>query len=73
MTTNRRELLIAGVGSAALTKVLGEKVYKELGEQFEDEERKRFGARGFEGVVDGVAGLEANLGIADLAKLTPTA
>jgi len=56
-----------------LTKVLGEKTYKELGEQFEDEEHKRFGARGFEGVVDEVAGLEANLGIADLAKFTPTA
>jgi hemerythrin-like domain-containing protein len=54
----------------ALIKVIGREQYKELGEQFEDQEHKLF-ARGFEGIVDEVAAIETSLGIADLAKFTP--
>ena len=42
-----------------------------LGERFEEEERARFGARGFEDMVGRVADLERALGIDDLAKFTP--
>ncbi len=43
-----------------------------LGESFEREERARFGARGFDSIVDEVAQLERAAGIADLAKFTPS-
>jgi len=56
----------------ALVEVVGRKQYGELGEQFEDEEHRRFGARGFAGIVDEVAAIEATLGIADLGAFTPT-
>jgi hypothetical protein len=42
-----------------------------LGEQFEDEEHRRFGEGGFEEVVTQVAGLEERLGILDLTQFTP--
>lgn len=42
-----------------------------LGEQFEREERKRFGEEGFERVVDAVATIEKRLGIYHLAQFTP--
>ncbi|WP_067177706.1 hemerythrin domain-containing protein [Microtetraspora niveoalba] len=45
--------------------------FTELGEIFEDEEHRRFGARGFEGVVDQVADIEKALGIYDLSQFTP--
>ena len=45
--------------------------YRELGEQFEDEEHERFGEHGFRDVVDEVADLEPALGIHDLASFTP--
>ncbi|HUJ57771.1 MAG TPA: hemerythrin domain-containing protein [Kofleriaceae bacterium] len=47
------------------------RAYDELGDRFEDEEHRRFGARGFAGVVDEVAGIERSLGIEDLARFTP--
>ena len=56
----------------ALVTIIGEDEYEELGERFEAEEHRRFGTRGFFGVVDEVAAIEATLGIADLAAFTPT-
>ncbi len=47
------------------------KAYRELGEQFEEQEHARFGEHGFEDAVKEVARLEAALGIADLAGFTP--
>jgi len=51
--------------------VVGGAAYRELGEQFEEQEHARFGEHGFEGTVSEVAELEAALGIADLASFTP--
>jgi len=36
-----------------------------------DEEHRKFGQEGFEGMVDKVAGLEKTLGIYDLKQFTP--
>jgi len=55
----------------AFREVVGRGGYVELGEQFEDEEHRRFGERGFESTVKEVAELEAGLGIGDLMKWTP--
>jgi hemerythrin-like domain-containing protein len=55
----------------ALYRIAGPGRVKELGEQFEAEEHRRFGAHGFEQAVDQVAALEQRLGIADLAAFTP--
>ena len=55
----------------AFRDVVGRAEYRELGEKFESEEHARFGERGFADTVAEVAGLEAALGIADLARFTP--
>ncbi|WP_238585440.1 hemerythrin domain-containing protein [Legionella steigerwaltii] len=55
----------------AFKTIVSDNEYKELGEQFEDEEHKRFGKAGFEGVVSQVAEIEKELNIYDLAKFTP--
>ena len=55
----------------ALRKIVSESEYKEMGEQFEDEEHKLFGKSGFEGVVSQVAEIEKQLNIYDLSKFTP--
>ena len=47
--------------------------YDKLGDEFEDQENKLFGADGFEKVVGDVAALEKTLGIYDLAQFTPQA
>jgi hypothetical protein len=49
----------------------GAAAYRELGEQFEDQEHARFGKHGFEEAVAEIAKLEGALGIADLARFTP--
>lgn len=54
----------------AFKKVVGPKGYDELGDQFEDIERKEFGGDGFDMAVDKVAELEQRLGTADLASFT---
>ncbi len=54
----------------AFRAVVGRAAYRELGEQFEDEEHERFGERGFESTVADVARLETALGIGDLASFT---
>ncbi|MFL5431726.1 MAG: hemerythrin domain-containing protein [Myxococcales bacterium] len=51
--------------------LLGEKAYRELGEQFEDEEKKKLGNEGFEGAVAQIAKLEEQFGLADLDQFTP--
>jgi hemerythrin-like domain-containing protein len=56
----------------AIVKIVGKKEYEELGERFEDEEHRLFGASGFEGIVTEVAAIEASLGIGDLSAFTPT-
>jgi hemerythrin-like domain-containing protein len=54
----------------ALRQVLTAKEIKELGEQFEKEEDRLFGAGGFEKTVEQVAGIEKQLGIYDLDQFT---
>lgn len=51
--------------------VVSAQEFHELGESFEDEEHRRFGKAGFEGVVEEVAALERTLGIEDLNGFTP--
>jgi hemerythrin-like domain-containing protein len=55
----------------AFRAVVGGDAYRELGEQFEEQEHEKLGERGFQGAVQEVAALEATLGIADLGKFTP--
>jgi hemerythrin-like domain-containing protein len=55
----------------AFKKLVSRNEYDALGEQFEDEEHKRFGQDGFEMMVEKVAGIEKTLGIYDLAQFTP--
>ena len=55
----------------ALRSVLPAKEFRDLAETFEDEEHRRFGQAGFEGVVDRVADIERSLDIYDLSKFTP--
>jgi hypothetical protein len=55
----------------ALHHVVGKKELDALGDRFEDEEHKRFGSEGFEGVVKKVAGIEHAFALDDLAAFTP--
>ncbi|KTC80643.1 hemerythrin domain-containing protein [Legionella cherrii] len=55
----------------AFKSIVSDSEYKELGEKFEDEEHKRFGKKGFEGMVSQVAEIEKELNIFDLANVTP--
>ena len=57
----------------ALRKILSAKQLDELGDKFEAEENRRFGAGGFEKTVEQVAAIEKTLGIYDLAQFTPKA
>jgi hemerythrin-like domain-containing protein len=54
----------------ALHEVYSQREYRELGEQFEDRERKLFGENGFEKIVAQVADIEKTLGIFDLAQFS---
>lgn len=54
----------------AFREVVGRRGYHELGEQFEEEEHKRFGEQGFARIVGEVARLEAALGLDDLSRFT---
>jgi hemerythrin-like domain-containing protein len=51
--------------------LVGEKLYKQLGDKFEETEHKMFGQDGFEMAVKQVAELEETFGIADLSRFTP--
>jgi hemerythrin-like domain-containing protein len=55
----------------AFKQALGQKRYDELGEQFEDIEKREFGGDGFDMALDKVADIERALGTADLAAFTP--
>ena len=55
----------------ALRKLLSAKQLDELGDKFEDEENRRFGADGFGNTVEKVAAIEKELGIYDLGQFTP--
>jgi hemerythrin-like domain-containing protein len=55
----------------ALRSLVSAHEYDALGETFEDEEHRKFGQEGFEGMVEKVAGLEKTLGIYDLKQFTP--
>ena len=56
----------------ALRDVVPAKEFRDLAETFEDEEHRRFGEPGFQGVVDKVADIEKSLGIYDLSQFTPS-
>ncbi len=51
--------------------LIGRDAYRELGEQFEDDEHARLGEHGFDNAVAEIARLETALGINDLATFTP--
>ena len=51
--------------------LFSEQEFDALGDQFEAEEHKLLGANGFEGAVVTVAQIEAQLGIGNLADVTP--
>jgi hemerythrin-like domain-containing protein len=55
-----------------LRDVVPAKEFRDMAEIFEDEEHRRFGQAGFEGVVGKVADIEKSLGIYDLSQFTPT-
>jgi hemerythrin-like domain-containing protein len=52
---------------------LGQKAYQEIGEQFEDIERKTFGGDGFDRALNEVSQIEGRLGLADLSGFTAPA
>jgi hemerythrin-like domain-containing protein len=56
----------------ALRDVVPATQFRDLADTFEDEEHRRFGQRGFQGVVDNVADIEKSLGIYDLSQFTPS-
>ncbi len=68
--TERIVTLTAG-GLPALRRLVSAHEYDALGESFEEEEHRKFGKEGFEGMVERVAGLEKTLGIYDLKQFTP--
>lgn len=55
----------------AFKSIVSDSEYQELGEKFEDEEHKRFGKKGFAGIVSQVAEIEKELNIYNLAQFTP--
>ena len=54
-----------------LRKIVSRHEYDSMGEDFEEQEHKLFGAEGFEGVVNKVGDIEKQLGIYDLSSFTP--
>ncbi len=56
----------------ALRSVVSPNEFDAMGEDFEKDERQKFGEDGFEKMVSHVADLERTLGIYDLSKFTPT-
>ena len=57
----------------AFKKAVGPKGYDELGDQFEDIERRTFGGDGFDIAIDKIADIERWLGLADLNAFTAPA
>lgn len=54
----------------AFKKALGNRKYEELGDQFENIERKEFGGDGFDMALEKIAAIERALGVSDLAGFT---
>ena len=54
----------------AQSKVIDDKEYMELGEQFEGKEHKLFSDDGFSGIIAQIADIEKKLGIYDLDQFT---
>jgi hemerythrin-like domain-containing protein len=54
----------------AWKKALGDKAYDEMGDKFEDIERRTFGHDGFEDALGRIAKIEQDFGLADLAVVT---
>jgi hemerythrin-like domain-containing protein len=57
----------------AFKKSIGGRAYDELGDQFEEIERKQFGGDGFDIALDKIAAIERTFGVADLAIFTAPA
>lgn len=57
----------------AFKAALGQKAYAEIGDQFEDIERKTFGGDGFDMALKQVSDIEGKLGLADLSGFTAPA
>ncbi|MGN6353281.1 MAG: hemerythrin domain-containing protein [Parafilimonas sp.] len=55
----------------AFRKLVSKHEYDSLGEEFENNEHKKFGEDGFETMVNRVAAIEKSLGIYDLSQFTP--
>jgi len=55
----------------AFRSLMSKSAYRELGEQFEEQEHKKLGPHGFENAVKEVAALETALGLEDLSRFTP--
>lgn len=55
----------------AFRKIVSHHEYDSLGEEFENNEHKKFGKDGFESFVEKVAGIEKTLGIYELTQFTP--
>ena len=55
-----------------LRQVVPAKEFRDMADMFEDEEHRRFGQAGFEGVVGKVANIEKSPGIYDLSQFTRT-
>lgn len=55
----------------AFKKIVSPNEYDSLGEAFEDEEHEKFGADGFEVMLDKVVAVEKRLGIYELDQFTP--
>ncbi len=56
----------------ALRDVVPAKEFRDLAETFQDEEQRKFGQAGFQGVVGKVADIEQGLDIYDLSQFTAT-
>lgn len=55
----------------ALRDVVTAQEFRDMAETFEDEEHRRFGQAGFQGIVNQVADIEKSLGIYELSQFTP--
>jgi hemerythrin-like domain-containing protein len=55
----------------ALRKIISGHEFDSLSEEFEKEEHKKFGEKGFESMLANVAGIEKELGIYELSNFTP--
>lgn len=55
----------------AFRKIVSKNEYDSLGEEFEENEHKKFGQDGFESTVNKIAVIEKSLGIYELSQFTP--